>query len=121
MGFSVLSSVLHDESIHFLQPRPSVFKEAFVGGAEVVLTGTVCGDRFPVAAAAVRAVSARAVARVAVAPVAARAASVPVARAAARSARPPDAAASARADPSWPSRPRPAADAAAEASPSVEV
>ena len=55
MGFSVLSSVLHDESIHFLQPRPSVFKEAFVGGAEVVLTGTVCGDRFPVAAAAVSA------------------------------------------------------------------
>ena len=53
MGFSVLSSVLHDESIHFLQPRPGVFEEAFVGGAEVVLTGAVRGNRFPVAAAAV--------------------------------------------------------------------
>ena len=55
MGFSILSSVLHDESIHFLQPRPGVFKEAFVSGTEVIFVGGVCSDRFPMAAAAVSA------------------------------------------------------------------
>ena len=53
--FYYLSSVLHHKAIHLLQSRPSVFEEAFVGGAEVIFIGTICGDRFAMTAAAVSA------------------------------------------------------------------